>query len=208
MKIKVFAPSLCLVAGLGQVRAQSIGKYTTDNRHEFRIGYSDGLTLGTASFWGIGLGDALTGTTRTDEVSSGVIGLGYRYQLSRFRLGLDLGFASVSSKYDYSGSKKKDIKETQLNFMVMPVAEMVYFKKGIVELYGSAAVGVDFTSTKEKGLTEAGKAHANTKAKTSADFAFQVNPIAVRVGNDRIGGFVEAGLGYKGFLTAGVSLKF
>ena len=39
-------------------------------------------------------------------------------------------------------------------------------------------------------------------------FAYQVNPIALRVGNHRIGGFLEAGLGYKGFLTAGVSLRF
>jgi len=60
----------------------------------------------------------------------------------------------------------------------------------------------------EKGLTEAGKKNANTKAKTATDFAFQVNPIALRVGNDHIGGFLEAGLGYKGFVTAGMSLKF
>lgn len=59
----------------------------------------------------------------------------------------------------------------------------------------------------ETGLTEAGKASAR-KADLSTSFAYQVNPIALRVGNDRIGGFLEAGLGYKGFVTAGVSLRF
>lgn len=56
-------------------------------------------------------------------------------------------------------------------------------------------------------MTDAGKKAAK-KADLSTSFAYQVNPIALRVGNDRIGGFVEAGLGNKGFLTAGVSLKF
>ncbi|WP_025880957.1 hypothetical protein [Segatella baroniae] len=208
MKMKLAALSMLLAAGLTQANAQINSKYQSDSRHEFRIGYSDGLTLSVASIWGIGLGDAVTGTTRTNETSTGVLGLGYRYHMNRFRLGLDLGFASVSSKYDYAKSKQKDIKETQLNFLVMPVAEMVYYKKGAFELYGSAAAGVDLTRTTEKGLTEAGKKNANTKAKTATDFAFQVNPIALRVGNDHIGGFLEAGLGYKGFVTAGVSLKF
>ncbi len=207
MRIKILALSLCCIFGASHVAAQT-HRQGCDNRNEIRIGYSDGLTLGTASFWGIGLGDALTGTKRTDEKSSGVIGIGYRRHCNRFRAGFDLGFASAGSKYDYAGSKQEDIKETQLNFIVMPVAELVYFRKGILELYGSAAAGVDVISKKEKGLTQVGKEHAVTKGKTSTDFAFQVNPIALRVGNDHIGGFVEAGVGYKGFVTAGVSVKF
>ncbi|HEY9542284.1 hypothetical protein [Prevotella sp.] len=208
MKMKLAMLSLCLAAGLTQAFALNSGYDDLEQRHELRIGYSDGLTLATASIWGIGLGDAVTGTTRTDETTTGVVGLGYRYHLNRFRVGLDLGFATVSSKFDHAGSKQKDIKQTQQNFIVLPVGEMIYFKQGIVELYGSAAAGVDFTRTKEKGLTEAGKTNAQKKATTSTDFAFQVNPIAIRLGNNHIGGFVEAGLGYKGFITGGVSLKF
>lgn len=55
--------------------------------------------------------------------------------------------------------------------------------------------------------TEIGKKAAK-KSDLTTSFAYQVNPIAVRVGNDRVGGFVEAGFGYKGFLTAGLSFKF
>ena len=46
------------------------------------------------------------------------------------------------------------------------------------------------------------------KSNFSTDFAYQVNPIALRVGNNRVGGFVETGLGTKGFVTAGISFKF
>lgn len=57
------------------------------------------------------------------------------------------------------------------------------------------------------GLTEAGKAAA-AKADLNTSFAYQVNPIALRVGNETIGAFVEAGLGHKGFVTAGLSFRF
>src|SRR3712207_7037492 len=84
------------------------------------------------------------------------------YHLNRFRVGLDLGFATVSSKFDHAGSKQKDIKQTQQNFIVLPVGEMIYFKQGIVELYGSAAAGVDFTRTKEdRKSTRLNSSHAN-----------------------------------------------
>ena len=94
-----------------------------------------------------------------------------------------------------------------MNFLVLPAAEFVYYKRGLVELYGTAAAGVNLSRHKESALTDAGK-KAVQKADLSTSFAYQVNPIALRVGNDRIGGFVEAGLGHKGFVTAGVSLKF
>ena len=46
------------------------------------------------------------------------------------------------------------------------------------------------------------------KSSFSTDFAYQVTPIALRVGNNRVSGFVEAGLGTKGFVTASISFKF
>ena len=179
------------------------------NKHDIRISYSDGLTLGGASFWGMGLADAITGTKRSDEQSTGVFGLGYRYALNkRFKLGLDLGFAKVTSKVTSSPDKTPSIKEKELNFLVLPTAEFVYLRRNLFQLYGSASAGVDFTRHYETGLTERGKDLAQKKSKFETDFAYQVNPIGLRVGNNRFGGFVEAGLGYKGFVTAGISLGF
>ncbi|WP_028897536.1 hypothetical protein [Prevotella sp. HUN102] len=207
MKFKVFALSLCCLIGLGQADAQT-GKYASENLNEIRIGYSDGLTLGTASSWGMGISDALTGTKHTDERCSGVMGIGYRRHVRRCRLGVDLGFATASAKWiDNTKDALPEVEKTQLNFLVMPVAEMVYYKGGLIEIYGSLAAGVDITSFSKKGLTDAGRKRAKTERSNSAEFAFQVNPVAMRVGNDRIGGVLEAGVGYKGFVTAGVSVR-
>lgn len=208
MKFKVFALTLYLLAVAAQIHAHSSRGYPVSRQNEVRLLYSDGLTLSTASFWGMGIGDALSGTLRQQQRSAGVFGLGYRHWFSRFRVGLDLGFATVTSKRDHAGSRQMDIREKQLNLIVMPVAELTYYRRGCMELYGSAAVGADFTSTREEGLTSAGRAAAAARAHLGTEFAFQVNPIAIRVGNEQIGGFLEAGIGTMGFLTAGASMKF
>lgn len=200
MKFKVFVLSLCIFAGVNMANAQ-------DNRHEIRVSVSDGLTQSAVDVLGLGLADAVTGSKRTDEKASIVYGLGYRYAVGRFRVGADLGFAHTTSKLTLSGDKMPSIKERELNFMILPTAEFVYLKSRLVELYGNASAGVSLKRHTEKGLTEAGKASA-AKADLNTSFAYQVNPIALRVGNETIGAFVEAGLGHKGFVTAGLSFRF
>lgn len=200
MKFKVFVLSLCIFAGVNMANAQ-------DNRHEIRVSVSDGLTQSAVDVLGLGLADAVTGSKRTDEKASIVYGLGYRYTVGRFRVGADLGFAHTTSKLTLSGDKMPSIKERELNFMILPTAEFVYLKSRLVELYGNASAGVSLKRHTETGLTEAGKAAA-AKADLNTSFAYQVNPIALRVGNETIGAFVEAGLGHKGFVTVGLSFRF
>lgn len=200
MKFKVFVLSLCIFAGVNMANAQ-------DNRHEIRVSVSDGLTQSAVDVLGLGLADAVTGSKRTDEKASIVYGLGYRYAVGRFRVGADLGFAHTTSKLTLSGDKMPSIKERELNFMILPTAEFVYLKSRLVDLYGNASAGVSLKRHTETGLTEAGKAAA-AKADLNTSFAYQVNPIALRVGNETIGAFVEAGLGHKGFITAGLSFRF
>lgn len=200
MKFKVFVLSLCIFAGVNMANAQ-------DNRHEIRVSVSDGLTQSAVDVLGLGLADAVTGSKRTDEKASIVYGLGYRYAVGRFRVGADLGFAHTTSKLTLSGDKMPSIKERELNFMILPTAEFVYLKSRLVELYGNASAGVSLKRHTETGLTEAGKAAA-AKADLNTSFAYQVNPIALRVGNETIGAFVEAGLGHKGFITVGLSFRF
>lgn len=67
---------------------------------------------------------------------------------------------------------------------------------------------MDLYRNSEKALTREGQELASKSTSRFGAFIYQLNPIAVRVGNDRIGGFVEAGLGLKGFVTAGVSIGF
>ena len=88
MKIKLITLSLCLFAGVNLAKAQETSKNFTpsENKHEFRLSVSDGLTQSTVDVLGIGLGDAITGSKRSDQKSTMVYGLGYRYALNRFKV--------------------------------------------------------------------------------------------------------------------------
>ena len=207
MKLKFLALSLLMVAGVNMVNAQNSTKdfVYEDRKHDIRLSVSDGLTQGTSNILGMGIGDAILGTKRSDSKTSLTYGLGYRYSINRFRVGADFGFGMSTSKLALSGEKSPSIKEKDLSFLVLPTAEFVYFKRRLVELYGSAAAGVNLSRHTETALTKGATAG---KLNFSTDFAYQVNPIALRVGNNRVGGFVEAGLGTKGFVTAGISFKF
>ena len=209
MNFRFIALSLCMAVTAAVASAQGLNKGTSSetNKHEIRLAVSDGLTLTTVDVFGMGLADATLGSKRTDEKASIIYGLGYRYAINRFRVGADLGFAHTSSKLALKGEKAPSIKEKELNFLILPTADFVYLKKGLVELYGSASAGVNLVRHSEEGLTEAGK-EAAKKADLTTKFAYQVNPIAIRIGNDHIGGFVEGGFGYKGFVTAGLSFRF
>lgn len=207
MKLKFFALSLFMVAGFNVVNAQSTTQdfVVNDKKHDLRISVSDGLTQGSVDILGMGIEEAITGTKRSYSKYSMIYGLGYRYSINRFRVGADLGFGMSSSKLSIAGEKTPSIKEKDLRLLVLPTAEFVYYKRRLVELYGTAAAGVNFSRHSE---TPVDKKTSEKRANFSTDFAYQVNPIAVRVENERVGGFVEAGLGNKGFLTAGLSFKF
>ena len=182
MNLKLIVLSLCVLASINLAKGQ------TDNRNQIRFSVSDGLTLSTVDILGTGISDAITGGKRSDQKGTLLYGLGYRYSLNRFKVGADLG-------------------EKNLNFLVLPTAEFVYLRKGLFEMYGSASAGINLSRHTEDALTEAGRKNLS-KSDLTTSFIYQVNPIGFSVGNDRIGGFVEVGLGSKGFLTAGLSLKF
>ena len=174
MKIKLIALSLCLFTGVNLAKAQEASKNFTpsENKHEFRLSVSDGLTQSTVDVLGIGLADAITGTKRSDERASMVYGLGYRYALNRFKLGADLGFSQTSSKLMLAGETAPSIKEKELNFLVLPTAEFTYFRRGLVELYDFGTIDILVNNA---GITKDG---------------------------------VMMRMRHKGFLTAGVSVKF
>lgn len=201
MNLKLIVLSLCVLASINLAKGQ------TDNRNQIRFSVSDGLTLNTVDILGTGISDAITGGKRSDQKGTLLYGLGYRYSLNRFKVGADLGFARSSSKLTLTGESSPSIKEKNLNFLVLPTAEFVYLRKGLFEMYGSASAGINLSRHTEDALTEAGRKNLS-KSDLTTSFIYQVNPIGFSVGNDRIGGFVEVGLGSKGFLTAGLSLKF
>lgn len=209
ISMKIYTLAVCLLTIAVSAGAQNKKSESVTNPHSIRITYSDGSTLADAGVFGIGLADAIMGTKRSDEKVTGVFGIGYRYAFGRkFRAGMDVGFAKITSKVTYSPDKMPSVKEKELELLVLPTAEYLYFKRGLFELYGSLAAGINFTRHYENGITPKGKEMAQKKSSFENELAYQVNPLGLRVGNDRIGGFVEAGLGYRGFVTAGISMNF
>lgn len=125
MKIQLIALSLCVLASTNLVKGQ--GFTPSENKHEIRLSVSDGLTQGSVDILGMGLADAVTGSKRTDENYSLVYGFGYRYSLGRFKVGTDLGFSSSNSKLALAGEQAPSLKESNVNFMILPAAEFVYY---------------------------------------------------------------------------------
>ena len=123
MKIQLIALSLCVLASTNLVKGQ--GFTPSENKHEIRLSVSDGLTQGSVDILGMGLADAVTGSKRTDENYSLVYGFGYRYSLGRFKVGTDLGFSSSNSKLALAGEQAPSLKESNVNFMILPAAEFV-----------------------------------------------------------------------------------
>lgn len=170
------------------------------NSHGVRVAISDGFLLNMSSLLGMGLSDVVIRSERTDSKSSGVWEVGYRYSYNRFRLGADICYAGISSKVVYWDDKNEVKKENYRFFMLMPAMEVSYYKKKYFEMYGMACVGVAFSSYSMEGL--------GVESKFDNSFAFQINPVAMRFGNNRVAAFIEAGIGYKGFFTVGVNMNF
>ena len=198
---------MCTAIGLaGGMAAEGV---PAEGAHEIRVSISDGLPLSITSFLGMGLADIFVGARRTDSQSSGVMSVGYRYVTSRIRAGIDLSVIGISSKLVYDDEVEPSAKEHVTYFMVLPTAEFTYYRHAAIEVYGTAAVGVNLSHKGYKGMNGGGeRVAAQDDAYLSSDFAFQINPIGLRLGSARIAGFIEAGLGYKGFVTVGTSYRF
>ena len=206
--MKMYTFAACVLLAAEPVHAQEKADSSL-HCHEIKIAYSDGLILGGMNVWETGLLDAVTGVKRSNLELTGVFGLGYRYGLNKkFKIGIDTGLATVTSEVTSTSDKTPSIKLKDLYLLLCPTVDLVYSKRKIWQFYGSASLGPIFSRHYETGLTVRGKELVQHDSKFETAFAYQINPIGLRAGNSRIGGFVEAGLGYKGFATIGLSLGF
>lgn len=183
---------------------------TSTGKHDFRITYSDATTLKfgseLADILGTNLASAVTGGNGfkiKDSKAIGMLGLRYTYQFSdRFRAGLDAGYLKMDrTLVEKDKSDNPTVyKSNQHVIVVMPTAEFSYIKTSFINFYGSASAGGMLIATPDQPKEK-------IKGGTDMSFAFQVNPLGLRIGK-QFGGFAELGFGHKGIATVGISYQF
>ncbi|PKV50264.1 hypothetical protein ATE84_2319 [Aquimarina sp. MAR_2010_214] len=178
------------VIGFNELKAQdsSLGK------NELRLSISDAIPLKLVhDFSGI-LISSLDNKGYDSKISTfGMLHLNYqRYLSDRIKIGGGISYV----KFEDSDNKNK-LNAGHLHYLaVMPQFEYVFVKNDFLELYSNASAGI--TSLHYK---------INKNTNSEYGFAFQVNPVGLRIGK-KIGGFVEAGYGYNGFVNIGIDFRF
>jgi len=194
MKKSIFIAIATVVGFVFNTQAQE------SKKHEIRIDYSDATPLVIADVFTNAFVSAISGSESSNEKAFGMLSTGYRYALSnRFSIGADLSYANASS--DMKNKSTNEITYRKSNFyMVLPTAKYSYVKRGIIDFYGTVASGAILANGSDR--TDHEKTTTN-----DIIFAFQVNPLGLRIGKDW-GGFLEAGYGFKGIFALGASYRF
>jgi len=194
MKKSIFIAIAAVVGFVFKTQAQE------SKKHEIRIDYSDATPLVIADVFINAFVSAISGSESSNEKAFGMLSAGYRYALSnRFSIGADLSYANASS--DMKNKSTNEITYRKSNFyMVLPTAKYSYVKRGIIDFYGTVASGAILANGSDR--TDHEKTTTN-----DIIFAFQVNPLGLRIGKDW-GGFLEAGYGFKGIFALGASYRF
>ena len=181
--------------------------------NEFRVGYgvaSSNRLLNTKhGIFGTNWGQQFSEIKSMNiSASSGAITFGYRYQLSRIRVGIAGAYEKINGKYTLSDSSHTDITADGKNtyWTVAADVQFSYFKlpKGIVELYWGASAGIAFESQDFNKLNA--KDFINDAKRNR--FAYQVVPIGISAGIPWLGAFAELGFGYRGIVNIGAYIRF
>ena len=133
----------------------------------------------------------------------GPIGVEYYYNISP-----TIGLGAVAS---YAGCKAEDEKTrkedlTESYFTVMPSVKFNWLRKKNFGMYSALSAGVMFFSISCND--DAKKSDPNAKDESLTVFMFQATALGAEFGGEQFRGFVEAGVGEKGLLCAGLRYKF
>ena len=109
----------------------------------------------------------------------------------------------ASCKAEDEKTKSKDLKETFIT--VMPSVKFNWLRKKSFGMYSALSAGVMFASISTNESVK--QADPKAKDETLAAFMFQATALGIEFGGD-FRGFVEAGLGEKGLLCAGLRYRF
>jgi hypothetical protein len=133
----------------------------------------------------------------------GPIGVEYYYHVSPI-VGLGAVAAYAGCKAEDKKTHKDDLSETFLTFM--PSVKFNWLRKKHFGMYSGLSAGVMFLSVSANDNAKASDPDA--KDETLTTFMFQATALGVEFGSEAFRGFIEAGLGEKGEICAGLRYKF
>lgn len=110
-------------------------------------------------------------------------------------IGIQFNYARYKTNYKMSSGNIESLKTKY--FSPMLHGKVNWVNKSLLNIYSAAALGATFYTSKN----EAGE------KKNITSFAFQASPIGLRVGN-KVAFFAEAGFGFQGLISGGLSVRF
>lgn len=177
---------------------------SNDYKNEIRLSFSDGSPLNIGMALGSSFGSVFTNRKITSNSGTGSWALGYRNHVTnRVSVGADISFQRVKNEFEHKNGSQNSQEISYAT--VMPAIDFNYYRNnnGNVLLYGTLMAGVGLLNSK----TTQSDPDLDDKDNSTIAFAFQVNPIGIRVGK-QVAGFAELGAGTRGFVTLGLSASF
>ncbi len=133
---------------------------------------------------------------KVESKGFGTVFGGAEYYISNhFAAGLQYSHAAY--EHTYNMADQSVAKMNNQYHTILLRGKAIWFNQSLFQIYSALAVGPTFT----KAENELGDTKTNTA------FAFHASPVGVRIGN-HIAFFAEAGFGYQGLISAGVSVRF
>lgn len=207
---KIFTILMLLSVFAGQVRAQ--GSFR-ENRNEINLLYGTASVTGTASVLAAVLTQVQTSMEMnvTDFKNTGVIGLEYFHytQNGTWAFGVAAGFERTSMNFAFKDTQDSKTGTTgfSMNFIsIMPAVKLQWFNKKVVGMYSKVALGASIMAVPKTIDVEVDGQHQTESMDRMPSIApaFQINPICLEVGGDKIRGFLEAGWGMQGLVMGGL----
>ena len=133
----------------------------------------------------------------------GPIGVEYYYH---FKPGLALGAvaAYAGCKAEDKNTGSDDFNETFIT--VMPSVKFNWLRKKNFGMYSALSAGMMIAHVSTGDGVKS--TNSDSDSETIAAFMFQATALGLEFGSEQFRGFVEAGLGEKGLLCAGLRYKF
>ncbi|MEG1837870.1 MAG: hypothetical protein RR220_01070 [Bacteroidaceae bacterium] len=181
MKTKLTTLLLFFVSILSPTILNAQVKSDELSKNRIKVAYGDASYVSIADVF---FGSLVGGSGDISTIGNFSVGYRWLTNNSRWALGGDFSYTVSNEKFN-NGEK------LSYNFFsIVPTAELYYIKSGICRLYGTVGVGPMISDDGAFGT------------------AFQINPIALRIGNNKIAGFIELGVGYKGIANLGIEIGF